>query len=97
MDEHIRDLTLRCAQANPTLKIMIFAYDVAAKLDLEGLLKPEDSPNSNVIIIAPDQKNEAGNMVDAFSFDVSKVIEEYFGKLPDCRYPPPEPPVSIVI
>jgi len=58
-DEHIRDLTLRVANSNPTLLIYIVAYDKSSYEDLK--LKFVDIKYNNIKIISP-QKDEDGNI-----------------------------------
>jgi len=50
-DEHIRELTLRVANSNPTLQIFIFAYDFKAEYDLK--LKIKGVKYNNIKIIYP--------------------------------------------
>lgn len=50
-DEHIRDLTLRVANTNPTLKIYILSYD---QTKTEAYQKLVDAKNKNVELIMPD-------------------------------------------
>ncbi|MGQ1891177.1 SIR2 family protein [Thermophagus sp. OGC60D27] len=47
-DEHIRTITLRVAKSNPTLLIIVFAYDEEAKNDIEEKLNI--SEHHNIII-----------------------------------------------
>jgi hypothetical protein len=42
-DEHIRDLTIRVANSNPTLMIYIFAYTTDARGELEKVLDIENN------------------------------------------------------
>jgi len=52
-DEHIRELTLRAANSNPTLMIYVVAYDSAAEKDLQSRFLPNDVKNNNVQVIGP--------------------------------------------
>ena len=49
-DEHIRSLTLRVANSNPTLKIYIFSYETEKSKEYKEL---EEAKNKNVEIIIP--------------------------------------------
>lgn len=49
-DKHIRDLTLRVANTNPTLKIYIVSYDQIKTIEYQEL---EDAKNKNVEILFP--------------------------------------------
>lgn len=54
-DEHIRDITLRAANSNPTLQIIVFAYDEYAKEAIESELKIKkfSSKNNNIRVLSP--------------------------------------------
>jgi hypothetical protein len=60
-DEHIAKITLRAANTNPTLLIMIFAYEDEQEEKYKEILKP--APNNNIHIITP-SKFKATNQVD---------------------------------
>lgn len=68
-DEHIREITLRVAKANPTLLIVIFAYDKAAKETIEK----EFSERDNIVYIFD------GN--DKIKYSLDTINKEYFKKL----------------
>lgn len=70
-DEHIREITLRVAKANPTLLIVIFAFNKAAKEDIEK----EISERNNVIYIYDEN--------DKIKFSLNTINEKYFKKLVD--------------
>ncbi len=53
-DEHIRELTLRVANSNPTLQVFIFAYDFKAEYDLKFKIK--DIKYNNIKIIYPPKR-----------------------------------------
>lgn len=53
-DEHLSKLTLRAAANNPTLNIIIFAYDENSKDDIIKALKKQGRiTNDNIIILSP--------------------------------------------
>jgi len=62
-DKHIRDLTLRAANTNPTLKIYILSYGETITQEYQKL---EDAKNRNVEILFP---NEGEN------YDFEGIIE----------------------
>lgn len=70
-DEHIKEITLRVAKANPTLLIVIFAYNKAAKEDIEKEL----TERNNVVYIY--------DASDKINFSLSTINEKYFKKLVD--------------
>lgn len=79
-DEHIRDVTIRAANSNPTLKIYIFSH--SSDID-EGVQKVNDaSINNNVEIVTPLQKeNESGEMTDEFKYNLETLNSAIFGEL----------------
>jgi hypothetical protein len=82
-DEHIRDLTLRAADSNPTLTIYIFAHTTESKGRFETKLNLRDAKNKNVKIIQPPRKKIDDNQgeVDKFEFNLQKINEEIFAEL----------------
>ncbi len=77
-DEHIRELTLRVANSNPTLQIIIFAYNSDARSDLVS--KIGASRHNNIQIISPttDENNN-----DEFSFTFDEINSRVYQKLQD--------------
>lgn len=79
-DEHIRDVTIRVANSNPTLKIYIFSHSSDIDKGMEKI--KEASNNSNVEIISPPQKeNGDGETVDEFKYDLQNINSRIFGEL----------------
>ena len=58
-DEHIANITMRAANANPTLQIIVFAYNDNAKQGIEGVLNKKGLSNNNVEIISPEDYKAA--------------------------------------
>ena len=53
-DEHLAQLTIRAANSNPTLQILVFAYDENGKADIiENLKKVGVNYNNNIKVISP--------------------------------------------
>lgn len=53
-DEHIAQITMRAAASNPTLLIIVFAYDEGAKSSIqENLKKGGSTVNNNILILSP--------------------------------------------
>lgn len=76
-DEHIAKLTLRAANANPTLQIIILAFSDGEEASFKDKLKMANSAlNNNIYILTP-QKLKDSNKEDSFF----KYIEgiNYFG------------------
>lgn len=82
-DEHIRDLTIRVANSNPTLMIYVFAHTNDAKVDLEKLLDiTRNVKNKNIVIEAPDQiKGDDEKMVDQFKYDFDTINAKIFTQI----------------
>ena len=75
-DEHIREITLRAANSNPTLMIYVFAYTATARAQIEANFGAVNIRNRNVKIVSPEQEADAaGVMVDKFSFDFPALNE----------------------
>lgn len=53
-DEHIANITMRAANANPTLQVVIFAYNGNAKEDIKSILGKIGICNNNISIISPE-------------------------------------------
>ena len=54
-DEHIAKITLRAANANPTLTVIVFAYNADAKTEIENNLnRCGNMLNNNIIVLSPD-------------------------------------------
>lgn len=53
-DEHIANITMRAANANPTLQVIIFAYNGNAKEDIKSILVKKGICNNNISIISPE-------------------------------------------
>jgi len=75
-DEHIRDLTLRVANSNPTLIIYIIAYNNSSYEDLKS--KFIDIKYNNIKFITP-TKNEDG--VDNFEYIFKRINTKIFKQL----------------
>ena len=53
-DEHIRDITLRAANSNPTRSlIQVIAYNAEAKRQIEERFDPSSIKNRNIKFISP--------------------------------------------
>jgi hypothetical protein len=79
-DEHIREITIRAANSNPTLMVYIIAHDSSAKKDLEVKFGENEIKNQNFEIISPDLKphQEGAPAQDAFTFDLPRITTSLF-------------------
>jgi hypothetical protein len=93
-DEHIRDITLRAANSNPTLQIIIFAFNEDAKQDIEKELRITEgsSKNNNIKVITPheflntnypDENKNKEKAQDLELFDFKTIINEIFKPIAD--------------
>lgn len=76
-DEHIANITRRAANSNPTLQIIIFAYDEVAKKNIQENLKLTGICNNNIVIISPEDYKLAmkEEMKDSNEFDNLKEFD----------------------
>ncbi len=79
-DEHIRDLTIRVANSNPTLMIYIFARSSNSKNKLEKILDIENNvKNKNIVIVSPPQSEQNDkSFEDDFSYDFDNINAKIF-------------------
>lgn len=81
-DEHIRDLTIRVANSNPTLMIYVFAHTNMAKVILERYLDIEKNvKNKNITIVPPSQTEKDGTLKDDFQYDFDAINEKVFSNI----------------
>ncbi len=72
-DEHIRDITIRAANSNPTLKICIFAYDENAEDNIKAELARSNALSYNNIYYYERESNS--------KFNLAKINEKYFAHI----------------
>lgn len=66
-DEHIAKLTMRAANSNPTLQIVIFAFDASEVNDFKARLNiNEGALNSNIVILTAKEMYEANKDESGF-------------------------------
>jgi hypothetical protein len=88
-DEHLREITLRAANSNPTLIVYILAYSSGSRKELADRLGATNIKNRNIEIVGPEQeKDSAGNLVDSFSYDFATINERFLQPLLDRCGPP---------
>lgn len=84
-DEHIRSITIRAANSNPTLQLYVIAFDANAKSDIKKILKLDENSivNNNVHIVdaehflSVNSNEEAMTKFDLFSFEnINKMLFE---------------------
>jgi hypothetical protein len=89
-DEHIREITLRAANSNPTLVVLIYAYDAQAAAEIQTRFPSLDIRNANIQIIAP-PRDENGR--DLFKYDLPTITKRELRAILDFtdRLSGPEP------
>lgn len=80
-DEHLREITLRAANSNPTLVIYVIAHSSAARAEIEDRLGPDHTKNDNVIFMSPPRQTKATAGAadnDAFKYDLPTINDKIF-------------------
>ena len=72
-DEHIAKITLRAANTNPTLLVVIFAFDDDQEVKYNEILQP--TPNNNIFIITPTKFREANKEDESKKDKISKIAK----------------------
>ena len=85
-DEHLRQITIRAANSNPTLIIFVYAYSGASAKEIAinlGLESNRTSKNANILIIQPDKGIKEGETVasDLFHYDLNTFNERVLSKV----------------
>jgi len=78
-DEHIREITLRAANSNPTLIIYVIAHSAKARDEIEARFRMLNIKNNNIEVIAPD-RDETKN-ADKFNYDFATINKLVFSRL----------------
>ena len=84
-DEHIAQITRRAVASNPTLLVIIFAYDDGAKEAIDKCIG--ESNNNNIIILSPEefkaaQDEEGKKAVEELKvFDLASINKYVFGQI----------------
>lgn len=59
-DEHVRELIIRAARTNPTLQILVFAYQLGEVQALKDRLNADLAANGNILVIGPPKAEKGG-------------------------------------
>jgi len=73
-DEHIAKITLRAAKTNPTLLVIVFAFDESQEAKYLEILKPV--PNNNIFILTPTKFKEI-NKANESKIEIISKIETF--------------------
>ncbi len=71
-DEHLREITKRVALSNPTLLIIIFAFNSKAKQSIVGLLEQR----SNILVLGPNEDQPNYTLENISNLFFSQVVEK---------------------
>lgn len=78
-DEHIRELTIRAANSNPTLLVKIIAHSCDAKREIDLRFSDSALANSNIEVIGPPrEKNDQGEVKDKYLYSLSHIQRDFF-------------------
>ncbi len=77
-DEHIREITLRAANSNPTLIIYIIAYDSKSAAEIQDRFPTVNIKNDNIVIVRPDADKEGK---DSFKYDLPTINKKVLGQI----------------
>jgi hypothetical protein len=81
-DEHVRDITIRAANSNPTLVVHVVAYSSEAREQIQTRFPSTSIRNANIKFHAPEQEDDGhGNKTDKFSYDFSKINDKLLGAI----------------
>jgi len=77
-DEHIAQLTVRAANNNPTLQVLVLAYNIAAKAETDSnISRVGTCRNNNISILSPEDVTiENGPIPDLTNFDFESINEK---------------------
>lgn len=87
-DEHIAQITMRAAASNPTLLIIIFAYDDEARNSIkENLKKGGSTSNNNILVLSPEDYRKSQEdefkkiLIDLKYFDLQSINKFVFNPI----------------
>lgn len=81
-DEHIREVTVRAANSNPTLAVYIFAYSSSARGTIEANISSLPIKNGNVKVLYPVTKQEGDEAPqDRWKYDLPTINSMIFDRL----------------
>src|SRR5260370_11202065 len=76
-DEHIREITLRAANSNPTLIIYIIAYDSKSAAEIQDRFPTLNIKNDNIDVVTPDVDKDGQH---SFQYDLPTVNQHVRGQ-----------------
>lgn len=61
-DEHIRSITVRALNSNPTLTMIVFAYTKEVEEDIKKEINKSNTTNNNILYLSPNDNTEEYNL-----------------------------------
>lgn len=81
-DEHIREITVRAANSNPTLMVYVIAYTSESKTQIVETIATGTVRNNNIEVVGPEVEDDGhGGTVDKFKYDFSTINEKLFAAI----------------
>ncbi len=83
-DEHIREITLRSINSNPTLILIIYAYDRKAKEEIKARFPDNEIKNRNLVVIEPpydEPEEEGAEPQPKYTHTLRNLTEHVFEKI----------------
>lgn len=92
-DEHLRDVVVRAARANPTLLVIVFCYSRNGLADYRELIPEHDIKNGNIQFVAPSVPAEG----DERKATLDVVTDDYFAPIVADKFPEPDQRIELDI
>lgn len=73
-DEHIRSITVRALNYNPTLTMIVFAYTKEAKEDIENEINKSGPKNENIIYVEPNEEED-------IEYNLTTITKKFFSQI----------------
>jgi hypothetical protein len=93
-DEHLRDVVVRAARANPTLLVIVFCYSRNGLAEYQELIPESDIKNGNILFVIPEQPSD-GDEERSATLDV--VTDDYFTPIVADKFPEPDQRIELDI
>jgi hypothetical protein len=93
-DEHLRNVVVRAARANPTLQVIVFCYSRNGLAEYQELIPESDIKNGNILFVIPEQPSD-GDEERSATLDV--VTDDYFTPIVADKFPEPDQRIELDI
>jgi hypothetical protein len=92
-DEHLRDVVVRAARANPTLLVIVFCYSRNGLADYHELIPEHDIKNGNILFVSPSEPADG----DERKATLDVVTDDYFAPIVVDKFPEPDQRIELDI